>query len=198
MGLRNNKLKIIGSGYAINHFTYVDNVVYSILCCINKKKPLPKQQQNITNNEDNNNNNNNGSSIYFITNEDSIDLYKMIQYICKELQLQNINKKVPIWLAYNVAYILEIIGYIQLLLFRINKKPLLTRYVVNIFSSTCTFDMSKAKKELEYQTIVPMSVGISKIIDEYKQKKVIFIMITTPRKEKTTKMIVTNKKISRY
>jgi len=143
--LQSGKLAAIGNGKEVfGDFTYVDNVVAACLCCLNKSPSEPK--------------------VYSITNDESRKLWNIIETICERKKLEKPWKHIPRIVAYTVAYLIECFCAWALLLFGIEKEPLLTRYTVNVLSRASTFDISAAKNELGYKPIVGFDEGVEKFL----------------------------------
>jgi len=78
-----------------------------------------------------------------------------------------IPKKVPKWLIYPAAFLIELIYTI------LNKKnpPPLTRGRVNMFYDNIEYDVAKIEKELGFKADTPLEAAIEKTIDWYKENR---------------------------
>jgi 2-alkyl-3-oxoalkanoate reductase len=142
--LQQGRLPIVGGKGCVGDFTYVDNVVYACLCCLDKTPESAK--------------------IYSITNDDPRLLWDVIEKICDALKLKRPRKRVPRWVAYYAACVCEGVAVVCLLS-GYEKDPLLTRYTVNVLSRSSTFDIAAAKKDLGYKAIVPFDDGVRRFLN---------------------------------
>lgn len=121
--------------------TYVDNVVYAIKLALNSKDSCIGQAYNITN----------GEPVY---------LLEIIRELAKELGFKYNVRKIPYFLAFNYARILEF-AYSFILK---NKEPAFTKYSIALLYNNQTLDITKAKKELGYLPLVDMKEGFKRTI----------------------------------
>jgi nucleoside-diphosphate-sugar epimerase len=138
---QNGKLKRMGSGKNISDLTGVKNMAHAIYCAIiaKKKKAL---------NED-----------YNITNDEPVILWNTIDKVLQSLDYGTVQGKIPISLAYGMAWLLEKFSRIGS-----QKEPALLRYSVSTLARSMTFDISKAKKYLNYNPIVSSDDAIQEFI----------------------------------
>lgn len=97
--------------------------------------------------------------IYFITNDEPLEVNEIVNKLLECADLQPVEKSVSIKLAYFLAFIFEKFFYF----FRIKSEPPLTRYVVAELSTSHWFNISAAKKDLGYFPEVSIKEGIKKM-----------------------------------
>lgn len=73
--------------------------------------------------------------------------------------LPAVEKRVPATLAYAIGAMLE--GIYRLL--AIKQEPLMTRFVAKQLSCSHYYDISAAKRDLDYRVIVSMEQGMNKL-----------------------------------
>ena len=133
-----NKFSWIGGGQYRISTTHIDNLVSAIDLAI-RKAP--------------------GGSVYFVTDEK----ISSIKDFCSQLlQTQGIavtQKSMPKWLVRVAAVLIEK----SWRLFNIRSRPPLTRLGAAIFSSHCTIDSSKIRKELGYMPVISVETGMQQL-----------------------------------
>lgn len=142
--IRKGRLRrILGDGRTLGQFTYVDNLVFACLCCLNHAPKVAK--------------------IYNITDGQPQQIWGVIRVICERLNLKHPTERIPHRVVYIVGYILEICCTVALL-FGINMEPLVMRYTVNLLSRSTTFDIGAAREELGYRPIVTTDEGLERFL----------------------------------
>lgn len=137
----NGKLKRMGSGKNICDLTSVKNMAHAIYCSLITKK---KEALN----ED-----------YNITNDEPVILWNTIDKVLQSLNYGTVQGKIRISLAYGMAWLLEKFSKIGS-----QKEPALLRYSVSTLARSMTFDISKAKKYLNYHPIESSDDAIQEFI----------------------------------
>lgn len=99
--------------------------------------------------------------VYLVASETSSPFKDIHKNISKSLGVQRIYFYVPFWLAYLVAYFVE--NYSMIL----RKPALVSRHNIKTSSTDRTFDISKARKELNYAPSIKLAAGIKETIDWY-------------------------------
>ena len=143
----NGKLKIMGNGKNTVDLTSVKNVAHAIILSL-KTKP------DACNN------------IYNITDGKPICLWNYINKVFKGIGREEIRSNINPYLAYYVAYIMEMIAK-----YFTKKEPSLTRYSVGVLSKDFTLDISKAKRLLNYQPIVTTKQSLNEFIIWHKNNE---------------------------
>jgi nucleoside-diphosphate-sugar epimerase len=104
--------------------------------------------------------------IYFISQDDPIPLWEMIDNILVAAGLPKINRSIPAAAAYGIGAFLEMFYW----LFRIRKEPRMTRFLARALSKSHWFDISAAKRDLEYVPEVSTAEGLKRLA-EWLQKQ---------------------------
>lgn len=97
--------------------------------------------------------------VYFIGNDDPINLSELINKILSAAKLPAINKTVP----ENVAYVLGFMLEKTYALLRIKNEPIMTRFVAKQLSTSHWFDLSAAKQDLNYQAQISIDEGMKRL-----------------------------------
>jgi nucleoside-diphosphate-sugar epimerase len=143
--LESGRMRMIGDGNNITDLTYVENVVDALLLCAEAPgHTLGKK--------------------YNITNGGPIQLWPMIERVCKELNLKFPARKIPYKVAHNFAAVLEAV-------YRAlpgGSEPPLTRYSVFVISQNATLDISAAHRELNYYPRISIEEGFQEFIRWWK------------------------------
>lgn len=139
------KLKIVGNGKNVVDLTCVSNVVEAIRCGVNASEDAYGQAYNIT-------------------DGNPISLWQEINYMLQELELNQVEKKIPLNVARFAAKLSE--NWARLT----NKdEPTLTDYGIGILARNFTLDIAKAKEKLDYSPISTTREGIDEFINWYKK-----------------------------
>lgn len=102
--------------------------------------------------------------VYFISNDDPIDVWEMVNNILEAGNIPPVTRRVPFWPAYLVGVIFEVIYTI----FRIKSEPRMTRFIVFHLASSHWFDISAAKNDLGYEPKVSMEEGLKRLTEYLK------------------------------
>lgn len=137
-------LPTIGNGQNIIDLTYVSNVVHAV-----EKSILAPELCN--------------GQKYNITNDESIHLWTFLNELLHKLQIKPSKVKIPYFVAYYYAFILEFIHT-----YFINGEPKLTRYTVGLLSKNQTLNIEKAKIELGYTPKVSMKEATVQVLEWWK------------------------------
>ncbi|KAJ3087964.1 hypothetical protein HK102_009874, partial [Quaeritorhiza haematococci] len=135
--LQKKRLPIIGSGSALMDITYIENVVDSVCCAATAPNTALGR-------------------IYNITNGESIRFNVIVDLICNRFKVPQPTRRVPFYLAWCVAFLIECVWWIL----RLRSEPPITRYMVSVLAKTMTLNISRARKLLGYQPTVPLQKGL--------------------------------------
>ena len=124
------KLRRIGNGKNKTDISYIKNLVAAHLCAA----------EAIRNNPDA------SGKAYFISNGEPVFLWEHINIILKDAGINPITKAVPERAAYIFSVLMEFFYNILM----IKKEPRLTRFLVRELSRSHWFDISAARKMLDY------------------------------------------------
>lgn len=93
---------------------------------------------------------------FFISQGEPIDIGELMDRILGAAGLDPIDRTVPVSLAYAAGWLLEMI-YGML---RLKREPPMTRFLAKQLSTAHWFDMSAARKELEYSPAISIKEGL--------------------------------------
>jgi nucleoside-diphosphate-sugar epimerase len=97
---------------------------------------------------------------YNITNGEPVQLWPLIERLCRELNLKYPTRRIPYKVAHGLAGLLEFT-------FRLlpgQPEPPLTRYSVFVISQSATLDISAARRDLGYSPRISLEQGIEEFI----------------------------------
>ncbi len=138
---KSGRFRKIGSRDVLIDTVYIDNLIDAQIMALEK----------IENEEVN-------GRAFFITNGEPVPTWDFINAILKSVELQAISKKIPKSLAWIIAWILEKMH----LLFHIKQAPFITRFMIEEICTSHWFDISGAKRLLDYSPKVDFQEGIRK------------------------------------
>ncbi|MCC6260440.1 MAG: NAD-dependent epimerase/dehydratase family protein [Anaerolineales bacterium] len=143
--LRTGSLPIVGDGENIVDLTYIENVVDALMLCAEAPTNTLGKKYNISNGE-------------------PIQIWKLINHICDELNLPHPKRKISFQTAKLAATLLE--GIYALI--PTNPEPPLTRLSVSMLANNTTLDISAAKNDLGYQPKISVAEGFEKFMRWWK------------------------------
>jgi len=145
--LQSGRLPILGDGENVVDLTYIENVVDALLlCAVSPANTLGKK--------------------YNISNDEPVKLWKLVERICRELDLPYPKRKISYRTANTVASMLELIYMI----IPTHPEPPLTRMSVSMMANSTTLDITAAKQELGYQPRVSVDEGFDKFMQWWKER----------------------------
>jgi nucleoside-diphosphate-sugar epimerase len=127
---RLGKLKIVGSGKNRVDFTFVDDAAEAHLLALDRLMPRAPI----------------AGKTYFISQGDPVELWPFLNRILELAGLPQINKRVPYSVAYTTGAALECC-YRAL---RLKGEPRVTRFVASQLAHSHWFDISAARRDLDY------------------------------------------------
>ncbi len=142
---RKGKLRIVGEGNNRVDLSYIDNVVDAH---ISAEAALDKSE------------NNPGGKAYFITNDEPILLWEWINGLLDRHGISAASKKISLTKARNMGAVLELIWKGL----RIHGEPPMTRFVASELAKDHWFDISAAKRDLDYHPRVSMDEGMLRLL----------------------------------
>lgn len=140
---RAKRLFIVGKGDNIVDTLYIDNAVHAHILAAEKLDKNP----------------NLSGKIYFITQDEPVYLWDIINNILKAGRLKPVKKKMPIWLALPLGAFIEFAFHIL----RIKKEPQITRFVIKELATSHWFDISAAKRDLDYAPVISIKEGLRRL-----------------------------------
>ncbi|MEN9700611.1 MAG: hypothetical protein RLZZ301_1809 [Bacteroidota bacterium] len=135
------KLKIIGKGRNVVDFSSVQNVAQAIELSL-----LAKPEQ--------------ANEIYHISNGEEVNLWEAISSILVQLGRKAPTQKIPFWLAFRFAQLLEW----KARFFQQNE-PALTTYAVGVLSKSYTLDIRHAKEKLGFIPEVSTEQAMNEFVE---------------------------------
>ena len=138
--IRTGKAKLIGDGNNKLSLSYAGNVAEAAILAANAEQAI--------------------GEAYNSCSDGDITLKGYMDLIAKTLGVPPVTKKVPYWLAKNVAFWLEVIGRLT----GRKEPPMISRYAVWLMGRHIQFSNEKIRKlgwtpTIDYQTGVPMTVN---------------------------------------
>lgn len=144
--LRSGRLPILGDGENVVDLTYIENVVDALLLCAESPASTLGKKYNISNDE-------------------PVKLWRLVERICTELNLQTPKRKISYRTANAAATALEFIYT----LIPTHPEPPLTRMSVSMMANSTTLDITAAKSELGYKPRVSVDEGFDKFMQWWKE-----------------------------
>ncbi len=90
--------------------------------------------------------------------------HALVAHLFTALDERIYRKNIPYPIAYSLAALLELNAKIR----RSNAEPMLTRTTVQMLGRSVTLDISKAKKELNYQPTISVVDGVKRYVQSIK------------------------------
>lgn len=140
---RAHRLRIIGHGKNRVDTIYVDNAADAHILAADRLNEAPELSGNI----------------YFISQDEPIVVWEMINNILNAANLPIIEKSIPKNIAWFLGAILE--GIYKIL--SLSSEPPMTRFVANELSTSHWFDISAAKKDLGYTPNISTTEGLIRL-----------------------------------
>ena len=97
------------------------------------------------------------------SNDGAITQRQYFNMVAEALGEAPITRKIPYTVAYNLGFLLELIGHT----FRLKRNPLITRYSVWLMGRKTFFDCGKARRVLNWQPAVGYEQGIPEAVASY-------------------------------
>lgn len=141
-----NRLPQIGNGQNHVDLTYIDNVVHALLLAATRKQAV--------------------GNTYNITNgEPPPRLWAVIGDVLRGASIPYPRRRVGVRLALAVATLLEARARF------FGGEPLLTRYGVRILARTQTYNIERARRDLNYAPVVSLAEGIARTIAAFNKRE---------------------------
>jgi nucleoside-diphosphate-sugar epimerase len=136
---RAGRLPQIGDGKNLVDLTYVDNVVHALKLAATSQRAVGKT--------------------YHITNGEHVAVWDLIRLVLRHFGLDTRLKHFPYPVAYALAAALELRARC------LGGEPRLTRYTAAILGRTQTYDITNARRELDYEPLVDVNAGVSRTLE---------------------------------
>jgi len=137
---REKRLSIIGSGRKMIDTVYIDNAAQAHLLALKGKQDNPECR----------------GRPYFISNDEPVNTWEIINRFIAMVDLPPIKRKVPRWVAMLGAWIEENRHRIS----GAPGEPKITRFLDSELSTSHWFDISAAKRDLGYRPTVSIDQGL--------------------------------------
>lgn len=145
--IKKRRFFILGSGQAKLQPTYIEDVIDAIVLVASKKEAVGK--------------------VYLVSGDEIVSVKDLYKIISDMLGVFQNNIKIPLWLAYSVAWLLDCLAFII-------RRPLpLSISKVKFFTSSHTFSNNKIKNELNWQPKYNLNEGFKKTIKWYQKNELL-------------------------
>lgn len=148
---RAGRLRRIGSGRNLVDTIYIDNAVDAHLAAAEKLLQNPGLS----------------GRIYFVSQDEPVSAWDMIDDILTAAGLEPVKGRVPYPLAWFAGTVCEGIWH----WLRLSGEPPVTRFVVNALARSHWFDISAARRDLGFSPRVSTSEGLARLTQWLKTKK---------------------------
>ena len=140
---RAKRLKKIGDGSNLVDTVYIDNASDAHILAAEKLLANPRLS----------------GRIYFISQGKPIPLWHMVNHIRQAAGLPPVNRSIPKWLALWIGAFME--GVYKT--FGIQSEPQMTRFLAEELATAHWFDITAARKDLEYEPRVSIEEGLQRL-----------------------------------
>ena len=96
--------------------------------------------------------------VFLITNGEPVLLWDFVDIILQTSGLEPLKKRVPAWAAIMISHIAEAFNRILL-----NEKETITPFIVSELTRSHWFDISRARRLLDYEPVISNSEGLKRI-----------------------------------
>lgn len=132
--LRQGTMAVIGGGRVAGGFCYVDNVADAMIAAANSQTTL--------------------GQVYNLSDATDIDWRTYIDAIARGIGTRRAWIDIPVALAFPLARVFELIP----------GRPMLTRHAVYLLSRSQEFPIGKARRDFNYQPVVPFDEGVARTV----------------------------------
>jgi nucleoside-diphosphate-sugar epimerase len=143
---RAGRLRIIGDGTAKVDTTYIDNAADAHLAAADALEHRPEVV---------------GGRAYFISNNEPVVVWEIINGILAAGGLPPVTKRVPYGAAHAIAGLMELAH----VLLRRRGEPRMTRFVVEELATSHWFDITAARRDLGYEPKVTIAEGLQRLAE---------------------------------
>ncbi|MFN8532098.1 MAG: NAD-dependent epimerase/dehydratase family protein [Dehalococcoidia bacterium] len=135
---RRGRLPQVGDGKNLVDLTYVDNAALAVVAALHRDQPVGRT--------------------YTITNDEPASIWDLIRRVLDRLGLPEPRPRLPLAVAVGLAGLLEQAAA------RTGGTPALTRYTALILGRTQTYDITAARRDLDYRPRVSLEDGIARTL----------------------------------
>ena len=147
---RSGRLRQVGNGENKVDISYIDNVAKAHL------DALSALQQGKA-----------GGKPYFISQGEPVNLWNWINDLFERLEMPRLRKSISLSMAYRIGSICEFIWST----FRLPGEPPMTRFVATELGKDHYFDISAARRDLNYQPHVSIEDGLHRTVQWFKDQQ---------------------------
>jgi nucleoside-diphosphate-sugar epimerase len=140
---RANRLIRVGNGKNLIDTVYVDNAADAHILAADALEKNPKLSGNM----------------YFISQDDPVPLWDMINHILKAAGLSPVRRSMPRSMAWVIGVMLEL----TYRTFNISGEPRMTRFLADELAKAHWFDISAARKDLGYAPRISITEGLRRL-----------------------------------
>jgi nucleoside-diphosphate-sugar epimerase len=151
---RSGRLRRIGTANKLIDSIYIDNAADAHLLAADRLQP--------------------GSPVagraYFLSNGEPMPLWDLVNRILAAADLPPVTRTMPASVAYALGWLLEVVYG----LWRIQREPPLTRFVARELATAHWFDLTAARRDLDYRPLVSIEVGLRRLGEALRAAKAPF------------------------
>ncbi len=140
---RAKRLIRVGNGKNLVDTIYIDNAAYAHILAADSLTKNPQLS----------------GKVYFISQDDPVLLWEMINAILKAAGFEPVKKSMPAKAAWLIGFFLELI-YKSL---NKKKEPPMTRFVANELATSHWFNITAAKSDLGYKPLISTEAGLERL-----------------------------------
>jgi 2-alkyl-3-oxoalkanoate reductase len=140
---RAGKIRIVGNGSNLVDSVYIDNAVDAHILAFHRLAPGAEIA---------------GKS-YFITNDEPMPMGILLNRVIQSAGLPPVNRRIPEGAAYAVGGVMEF----TYKLLKIKEEPMMTKFLAKELSVPHWFDISAAKRDLEYEPRISIDEGMERL-----------------------------------
>ncbi len=144
----NNQLVRVGDGNNKVDIIYIDNAVEGHIRALESLAPGADCAGNV----------------YFLSDDEPVLLWDWIARLLEAMNLPPVKRSISFAMAKNIGYVMEVV-YRGL---GIKTEPRMTRFIAGQLAKSHYFDISAAKRDLNYRPIVSPEAGWQKMINWFK------------------------------
>jgi len=137
---RGKRLVRVGSGKNLVDTIYIDNAAEAHVTAADRLESNPELS----------------GKIYFISQDEPIPVWDMVNAILKAGGLDPVRRSIPHWMAWSMGALVELV-YKGL---NLNGEPQMTRFLADELATAHWFDISAAKKQLGYVPRISTAEGL--------------------------------------
>lgn len=165
---------MIGSGQNRVDFTYIGNVIHSMIITMHQLSDPTVPLDCDLSAEHQAARERIGGQCYFVTNGEPRPFWQFINTMLNEVGCVGPTKKISFSIAYFIAFIMECFQWLMKRLpkwFKLNIQASITRHMVCVLGKSQWYSCKKAQRELGYYPIVSIDQGLETTINYFFRRK---------------------------